>query len=67
MITPEDCKRARAEGRAAQIGAINPYAGKSLALAKLWAAGYDDMLHQRWYSTPTAQRYLANRRDTDGS
>ncbi|QFG10025.1 hypothetical protein SEA_IDENTITYCRISIS_5 [Mycobacterium phage IdentityCrisis] len=67
MISAEDCRRARAEGRAAEIGAVNPYAGKSLALAKLWAAGYEDMLLSRWYSTPTAQRYLTNRRDTDGT
>ncbi|MFN6543910.1 ribosome modulation factor [Mycobacterium sp. NPDC051198] len=67
MITAEDCKRARAEGRAAQIGDVNPYAGTSLALAKIWAAGYNDMLLQRWYSTPTAQRYLANRDTTDGT
>ncbi len=67
MITAEDCKRARAEGRAAQLGAVNPYAGKSLALAKLWAAGYEDMLLERWYSTPGAQRYLANRDTTDGT
>lgn len=67
MITADDCKRARAEGRAAQIGALNPYAGQSLALATLWSAGYEDMLLARWYSTDTAQRYLANRENTDGS
>ncbi|ORA23408.1 ribosome modulation factor [Mycobacterium aquaticum] len=65
MITPEDCKRARAEGRAAQLGDVNPYAGKSLALAKLWAAGYEDMTLARLYSTPTMQRYLANRTDAN--
>ncbi|WP_454791689.1 ribosome modulation factor [Mycolicibacterium lutetiense] len=61
MITADDCRCVRAKGRAAQLHAVNPYAGKSLALAKLWAAGYEDILLEGWYSTPTAQRYLRNR------
>jgi len=64
VISSEDCQRARAEGRAAELGAANPYVATSRALAILWSAGYDDMLAQRWYSTPIAQRYLAHRDGT---
>lgn len=66
MITSEDCARARAEGLAADVGAENPYAGKSLALARLWSAGYDDMLLTRVSSTRQQALYLQNRRDTAG-
>jgi len=64
VITSEDCKRAKAEGLAADVGAENPYAGESLALATLWAAGYDDMLLTRVSRTRQQAMYLQNRRDT---
>lgn len=52
MSMRDDATRALAEGRAAQVGARNPYAGKSLALAKMW------MLLQRWYTSPYRQPYM---------
>lgn len=54
----DDATRALAEGRAAQVGARNPYTGKSLALAKMWMRGYESMLLQRWYTSPHRQPYM---------
>jgi hypothetical protein len=54
----DDAVRALAEGRAAEVGASNPYAGRSLALAQMWMEGYESMLLQRWYTSPHRQAYM---------
>ena len=56
MNVRDDATRALAEGRAADVGAANPYAGRSLVLAKAWRRGYQLMLLQRWYTSRTASR-----------
>jgi len=61
MTFRDDATRALAEGRAAEVGASNPYAGQSLALAKMWRRGYQTMLTERVYSSPSMQPYLSNR------
>jgi hypothetical protein len=58
--------RALAEGRAAEVGALNPYAGQSLALAGLWMRGYKAMLLERIYSRPSMQPYLHARAARNG-
>ncbi len=52
----DDATRALAAGRAANVGAANLYAGRSLVLAKAWHRGYQLMLLQRWYTSRTASR-----------
>lgn len=49
------------EGSLADVGDANPYAGRSLVLAKLWRRGYAGMLCVRVHSSPSMQRYLAAR------
>jgi hypothetical protein len=49
------------EGSLAEPGDRNPYAGRSLVLAKLWMRGYRRMLHVRIYTGPVMQTYLAAR------
>ena len=56
-----DMMRALEEGRNAQVGAENPYAGGSLALAKIWTRGYHAMLLRTWYTSPHRERYLRAR------
>lgn len=46
------------EGSLAEPGDRNPYAGRSLALAKLWMRGYRRMLLVRVNSGPAMQRCL---------
>lgn len=65
MTFREDAEAALRAGRDADIGDPNPYAGKSPALAKLWARGYDTMLTIRVAATPAMQAYLAGRIEPD--
>ena len=44
-------------GSLAEPGDRNPYAGQSLALAKLWLRGYQRMLRVRIETGPAMQRY----------
>lgn len=46
-------------GSVADPGDRNPYAGRSLVLAKLWMRGYRRMLLVRIRAGPAMQRYLA--------
>lgn len=66
MTFRDDATRALAEGHAADVGALNPYAGKSLALAKMWMRGYKAMLLERVYSSGAMQPYLKARAERDG-
>jgi hypothetical protein len=45
------------EGSLADPGDRNPYAGRSLVLAKLWMRGYARNLRVRTESGPAMQRY----------
>ncbi|MGV0835306.1 ribosome modulation factor [Mycolicibacterium thermoresistibile] len=49
------------QGSLAEPGDRNPYAGRSLALAKLWMHGYMRMLRVRIDTGPAMQRYRAAR------
>lgn len=44
-------------GSLAEPGDRNPYAGRSLLLAKLWLSGYMRMLRTRIETGPAMQRY----------
>jgi hypothetical protein len=48
-------------GSVADPGDRNPYAGRSLVLAKLWMRGYMRMLHVRNNTGPAMQTYLRSR------
>lgn len=62
MSYADSARAAYSAGRTAQPGGdVNPYAGRSLAFAKLWLRGYQTMLLERFYSTPMMQAYLAAR------
>jgi len=63
VIGKDDMTRALNEGRNAHVGAENPYAGGSLALAKIWRRGYDAMLQRTWYASPHRRQYLQARGD----
>ncbi|MCA4725432.1 hypothetical protein H8Z58_21635 [Mycolicibacterium fortuitum] len=45
-------------GSLAEPGDRNPYAGRSLVLAKLWMRGYMRMLRVRIEAGPAMQMYL---------
>lgn len=45
-------------GSLADPGDCNPYAGRSLVLAKLWMRGYRRMLSVRVNTGPAMERYL---------
>lgn len=49
-------------GSLAEPGDRNPYAGRSLVLAKLWMRGYTRMLRVRIETGPAMQRYRAGDR-----
>jgi hypothetical protein len=49
------------EGSLAEPGDRNPYAGRSLVLAKLWMRGYCRMLHVRIETGPAMQIYRGAR------
>lgn len=53
--------RALYEGSLADAGDHNPYAGRSLVLAKLWMRGYRRMLLVRVKTGPAAQQCLSAR------
>jgi hypothetical protein len=57
--------RALFEGSLAEPGDRNPYAGRSLVLAKLWMRGYMRMLRVRIYTGPAMQTYLKARASTE--
>ncbi|OBB77878.1 hypothetical protein [Mycobacterium sp. 852014-52144_SCH5372336] len=61
MTIRQEATRALYEGSLAEPGDRNPYAGRSLNLAKLWMRGYRRMLHARIYTGPAMQTYLAAR------
>lgn len=45
-------------GSVADPGDRNPYAGRSMVLAKLWMRGYRRMMHVRIQTGPAMQTYL---------
>lgn len=49
------------DGRRAEPGDANPYAGQSPALAKLWLRGYQSMLKQRFHEAPSQQALASAR------
>ena len=53
------------EGSLAEPGDGNPYAGRSLVLAKLWRRGYMRMLRVRIETGPAMARYRAARADDE--
>lgn len=53
-----EAMRALYEGSLAEPGDVNPYAGKSLVLAKCWMRGYMRMLRVRVDTSPARARYL---------
>ncbi|WP_156744229.1 hypothetical protein [Mycobacterium sp. 1164985.4] len=57
----QEATRALYEGSLADPGDRNPYAGRSLALAKLWMRGYMRMLRVRVKTRPAMARYRAAR------
>jgi hypothetical protein len=57
----QEATRALYEGSLAEPGDANPYAGRSLVLAKLWMRGYRRMLHVRIHTGPAMQAYLKPR------
>ncbi|ULE32575.1 ribosome modulation factor [Mycobacterium sp. IDR2000157661] len=61
MTFREDAVAALRAGQNAEIGDMNPYRGKSLALAKCWQRGYQTMLTIRTAATPARQKYLRAR------
>ncbi|EFG79564.1 hypothetical protein HMPREF0591_0541 [Mycobacterium parascrofulaceum ATCC BAA-614] len=61
MTMRQEATRALYEGSLAEPGDRNPYAGRSLILAKLWMRGYRRMLLVRINSGPAMQKYLAAR------
>jgi hypothetical protein len=54
-----ELKRVHAEGRAAELGADNPYRGR-IVLAAVWMGGYRRMLDDRMAKSPARQAYLRN-------
>lgn len=55
------------EGSLAEPGDRNPYAGRSLVLAKLWMRGYLRMLSVRIETGPAMQIYRAARAAAEDS
>lgn len=56
----QEATRALYEGSLADPGDRNPYAGKSLVLAKLWMRGYMRMVRVRIETGPAMRRYLGS-------
>lgn len=66
MTTTDETLRARREGRTAEIGAANPYDGDTTpVLARVWRAGYREMLADRLRTSPARQQYLAGKPPTE--
>jgi hypothetical protein len=57
----QEATRVRYKGSLAEPGDRNPYAGRSLVLAKLWMRGYRRMLRVRINRGPAMQTYLKPR------
>jgi hypothetical protein len=55
--TVEELKRVHAEGRAAGVGAPNPYRGRRV-LAAVWMGGYRRMLDGMLANSPARQPFL---------
>ncbi|MGV0740322.1 hypothetical protein ABQF35_28585 [Mycobacterium syngnathidarum] len=62
MTFRHEATRALYEGSLAEPGERNPYAGRSLVLAKLWMRGYMRMLRVTIETGPAMQRYRQGRR-----
>jgi hypothetical protein len=62
MTKRAECLYALYAGSLADPGDRNPYAGRSLVLAKLWMRGYMRMMHVRIETGPAMARYLKARR-----
>ncbi|WP_455429776.1 ribosome modulation factor [Mycolicibacterium baixiangningiae] len=62
MTLRQEATRALLEGSLADVGDANPYAGRSVVLAKLWMRGYLRMVHVRIHTGPAMQAYLQARR-----
>ena len=58
-MSADDLVRAFDEGRNSMVGDRNPYAGVSLAQAKMWLRGYQGMLKRLFYEAPSQQPYVA--------
>ena len=62
MTDAADCHRIVAEGRAATVGARNPYnanlEGGSIIRAFLWRLGYQQMVDEMMRKSPARQAYL---------
>jgi hypothetical protein len=56
-----EATRALFEGSLADVGDVNPYAGRSLVLAKLWICGYRRMLRASIETGPAMQAHLRAR------
>ena len=67
MTTRAEAEGALRAGLNAELGAANPYAGKSRGLAQLWMRGYMDMLTVTSNMLPSRQRYLAARATAEQS
>ena len=63
MTFRDEAVAALEAGRRAELGADNPYAGQSLALAKLWLQGYETMLATRFYGSGAGARYIRAQRN----
>jgi len=61
----QEATRALYEGSLAEPGDRNPYAGRSLVLAKLWMRGYRRMLLVRVNTGPAMARYYEARAAAD--
>jgi hypothetical protein len=57
--TIAELKTVHAEGRAAEVGAPNPYRGR-IVLAAVWMGGYRRMLDDMMAKSPARQAYLRN-------
>ena len=57
MTRVAELRRVRAEGRAAGVGAVNPYRGELVAAA-VWRGGYREMLDAMLASSPARQSWL---------
>lgn len=66
MPTPDECRRALAEGRTSRPGARNPYAGRRV-LASAWAAGNRDACRREYaaFRHREAERRRRARADVD--
>jgi hypothetical protein len=58
----DEVMRAHAEGRAAPVGAVNPYVGQRV-LAAVWLHGYMLMLRDMLDASPAREAYLRAQRN----